>query len=412
MKQGERDSKKRVAFVQLFAEASASVDVPDEIHVVPTGAWEHPVYGEMEITSADIAEFVQNFKDRVRKDLRITAGHDNGMSGGELPAIGWFKELIDRGVKGLYAVVEWTEEGRQLLSDRAYKYFSPEFYEEYSDPETGEKRKHVLVGGALTNMPYFKELDPVVAFSEPGIINQFNEPMDLKTILAKKPEDLTSEEKAFVAEHKSELSDDQKAAFAPVLGEGDDKGGDEGDKANDGDKGQDDEGALGGGDKKVDASEGKQGKVITMSEAEVVALKNAANEGQRAFAEIEKMKLGAEVDKLVVSTSNPTGRVLPKQKDAVVELMRSLSEKQRDQFRNILNNMPKADASIFAEVGDGGQAASDLTGVSKEVDAAVKQEIKASENKLDYAGALKKVFAENPGLKTRYDAALAEGAQA
>jgi phage I-like protein len=60
----------------------------------------------------------------------ITAGHDNGGNGGELSAIGWFKELIDRGVSGLYAVVEWTGEGKQLLSDRAFKYFSPEFYEE------------------------------------------------------------------------------------------------------------------------------------------------------------------------------------------------------------------------------------------------------------------------------------------
>ena len=54
-----------------------------------TGEWQHPVYGEMKITSAGIAEFVRNFKDKVRLKLPITTGHDNGMSGGELPAIGW-----------------------------------------------------------------------------------------------------------------------------------------------------------------------------------------------------------------------------------------------------------------------------------------------------------------------------------
>src|SRR4051794_3432560 len=98
MSKKERDSKKRLALVQLFSDVSSSVDVPDEIHVVPTGAWGHPLYGAMEITSADIAEFVKNFKDKVRLDLAITQGHDNGMSGGELPAIGWFTDLIDRGV--------------------------------------------------------------------------------------------------------------------------------------------------------------------------------------------------------------------------------------------------------------------------------------------------------------------------
>jgi hypothetical protein len=89
MKQTERDSKKRIAFpIQLFAEGSADVQIPDVIQVVPTGKWDHPAYGEVEITSAHIAEFVQNFKDRVRLDIPINAGHDNGMSGGELPAIG------------------------------------------------------------------------------------------------------------------------------------------------------------------------------------------------------------------------------------------------------------------------------------------------------------------------------------
>jgi hypothetical protein len=113
MKQAERDSKKRIAFVQLFAEADASV-VPDEIHVVPTGTWSHPVYGEMEITPADIAEFVQNFSRGVRNDIPITRGHDNGMSGGELPAVAWFTELYDRGDAGLYAGVRWTDERKQL----------------------------------------------------------------------------------------------------------------------------------------------------------------------------------------------------------------------------------------------------------------------------------------------------------
>ena len=40
------------ALVLLFAEVSASVDVPDEMHIVPMGKWQHPVYGEMEIIPA------------------------------------------------------------------------------------------------------------------------------------------------------------------------------------------------------------------------------------------------------------------------------------------------------------------------------------------------------------------------
>jgi hypothetical protein len=86
-------------------------------------------------------------------------------------------------------------------------------------PPTQEIRHHVLVGGALTNKPYFKELDPVVAFSEPEIMNQFNDHMKLKDILAKKPTELSEPEKAFVREHKSELTAEQTTAFASVFDE-------------------------------------------------------------------------------------------------------------------------------------------------------------------------------------------------
>ncbi|OJW18784.1 MAG: hypothetical protein BGO51_15550 [Rhodospirillales bacterium 69-11] len=409
MKQ-QSDSKKRIAFpIQLFSDAGAGVAIPDEIHIVPTGKWDHPVYGEMEITSADVSQFVTNFKAGVRRDIPITAGHDNGMSGGELPAIGWFKELIDRGVNGLWAFVEWTAEGKGLLSDGAFKYFSPEFYETYADPETGEKYDNVLVGGALTNKPYFKELSPVVAFSEPSIMKQFNsQTMNLNDIVAKKPEDLSADEKAFLVEHKGELTDEQKATFESVIpaegGQG--EGGEgAGDGAGNGDG--NDEGGAGDG---VQASEkGKKGKQILMSEAEAAALREMANKGAKAFAEVEKMKLAAEVDKLVFSESNKDGRVLPKQKDAVVTLMLSLSEKQRDQFRNIVNNLPKAVLS-FDEIGDGGaQGGTDVTGVAKEVEDAVQGAIKASEGKLTYSAALAKVYSEKPDLKKRYEEALSAG---
>jgi phage I-like protein len=401
MKQTERDSNKRIAFpIQLFGEGSTDAQVPSEIHVVPTGKWDHPVYGEMEITTAHIREFVQNFKDKVRRDIPITQGHDNGMSGGELPAIGWFTDVVDRGVNGLWAGVRWTDEGVQLLERRAFKYFSPEFYEMYEDPETRKKYSHVLVGGALTNKPYFKELEAVVAFSEPSIIHQFSDHMELKDIVSKKAEELSDEEKEFLVEHKDELNDEQKGAFESVLSASGDEGNDgdeDGSGANDGNGDAGDDG-KGEGDKGVQASEGK-GKVITMSEAEVKALRAKADAGARAFAEVEKMKLDKEVDRLVFSQTNPDGKLLPKQKEAVVKLMRTLSEPQRDQLRNIVSNLPKISLS-FSEAGDGGK--NEPASAADEVDAKVQEKIKASEGKLNYSDALRAVFAENPDLHTRY----------
>jgi hypothetical protein len=57
------------------------------------------------------------------------------------------------------------------------------------------------------------------AFSEPAIMNQFSQSMDLKEILAKKAEDLSADEKSFVREHKDELDADQQSAFASVIEE-------------------------------------------------------------------------------------------------------------------------------------------------------------------------------------------------
>ncbi len=75
MKQQEGDSKKRIALpIQLFAKGSADVQIPDVIQVMPVGKWDHPAYGEMEITTADIAEFVKNLSDRVCRDRPTFAG--------------------------------------------------------------------------------------------------------------------------------------------------------------------------------------------------------------------------------------------------------------------------------------------------------------------------------------------------
>jgi phage I-like protein len=399
----ERDSKKRIAFVQLFAEAAASAAVPEEIHVVPTGTWNHPMYGEMEITPADIAEFVQNFSRGVRLDIPITAGHDNGMSGGELPAIGWFTELIDRGAAGLYASTKWTAEGKQLLTDGSFKYFSPEFYEQYSDPETGVKYGHVLVGGALTNKPYFKELEPVVAqFSEPDIMNQFNLDMKLKDILAKEPAKLSELEKAFVKEHKSELNAEQTTAFASVFDESAPAETEE-EKAAREEKEQGDANEAAGknrdGSVKVEASE--KGTVV-ITAAELAALRSKADKGQEAFSQVETMKLDAEVSKMIFSATNAEGRILPKSKDAIVSFMKTLSEKQRDQFRNIVNALPTS--KMFGELGDAGkQVDASETAVAK-IDALVKEAVKASEGKLSYSAALAKVTKENPKLASEYNA--------
>lgn len=408
--------------LQSFAE-TASGEVPREIHVLPVGNWSHPGYGPIVISREDIAEFKANFEKGLRRDIPITEGHEVM---DEKPAVGWFTELIDRGANGLYAVVEWTEKGKTLLAEKSYKYFSPEFYSEYEDPETRVIHSNVLVGGALTNKPYFKELDAVVMSEK--FIKQltFNEnSMNLQELLAKKAEELTDAEKAFVKEHAEELTAEQKDTFKDVLeakaeGEGDDSangGAGEGDKGGEGagdDQGDKGAGAgegagagdadKGGEGEKVEGSEGvviKNGKV-EMSLAAFKTLETKANSGFEASEALRKSNIKAEASKLVFSEQNSNGRILPKHEAKVFAFMLGLNDKQRAEFSELVSAIPAT--SKFSETGHGGNAEGTAFA---EIDTKA-QKLMSEKKGMSYADAVNRVCSENPGLASRYEQELSK----
>ena len=142
-----------------FAEA------PEWINVLPKpGSYSHPLYGMLAITSKRNANFVKNFDDQVyQKDIPIQLDleHEIKLSG----AVGYFAELRQNTDGSVDAKVTWNERGRTLIEQDAYKYFSPEFFDVWSDPATDQVYTDVLIGGALTTRPFFKEsaLRPLVA---------------------------------------------------------------------------------------------------------------------------------------------------------------------------------------------------------------------------------------------------------
>jgi hypothetical protein len=122
------------------------------------------------------------------------------------------------------------------------------------------------------------------------------------------------------------------------------------------------------------------------------------------------MKLETEVEKLVFSSANAEGKILPKSKGAVVSFMKTLSEKQRDQFRNIINAMPARNSKLFSELGDGGKENTGKVTAAEKLEEAVQEAIKASEGKLGYSAALAKVTKEQPKLASEYTAEMNGGA--
>jgi hypothetical protein len=278
--------------------------------------------------------------------------------------------------------VEWTPEGIKLLSDKAFKFFSPEMCRDYEDPETHQFYRNVMTGGALTKSPYFKELESIV-FSEKGKINSNNfndKTMNLQELLAKDITTLTDEEKAFIKANAAELTDEQKASHTAIIEEAaaDDKeetaeeknarehkeadekaakekadteaaniaAGLNADGSAKADEGAGEGGADGEG---IKASEKKN---VTISASEFNALKKKADEGALAFAELETAKLNTAVNALMFTESNKTGSFLPKGKDSVLEFMKTLNPAQRLAFNDVLKHVVK-DVSKFKEEGDG-----------------------------------------------------------
>lgn len=125
------------------------------VHALPVGAFKHPVYGTIEITPDRVKTFQDNVKTKVRGiDPSINYNHDN-----KDVAAGWVKDAEAR-VDGLWLFVEWVKTAAQKIKDKEWRYFSSEFEDEWEDTQ-GKKHKDVILGGALTNRPFMKNLVPI-----------------------------------------------------------------------------------------------------------------------------------------------------------------------------------------------------------------------------------------------------------
>lgn len=370
-----------------------------ELQVLKPGQWDHPAYGMVEITPEIQQEFADNFKRDLRAHsstigLPIDEEHysDRG-------ATGWIKDLINKGNEGLFAIVEWNVKGRELIKNAIYRFFSPEFYFQYEDPEDRRLYNNVLVGGALTNRPYFKGLNPVV-LSE----NIIHKHMDLKEIVKKVFADLSDGEKSFITSHFSELTEDELTKFSELFKEGDvckladgsdgvlspDKDGkmvcmsakdaaakkasekdaadkkakEEADK-----KKEEEEAAKKKAEEDAAAAEAAKnnGNNLGMSESKIKELQKQAEDGIKASEKLKKIEMSDKIDGFIYSETNlEKGKLPVSLKDKVSEFAMSLNESQMTKFFEIIEGMPSA--KLFSELGESALAANDGSVAPKGVD--------------------------------------------
>lgn len=134
------------------------------IQIFPFGHWTHPVFTDTTVTRETAEQYVKNFHDNVRRQ-KISTDYDHGQDKAKgNKASG---EYLDMEVRedGVYALLEFTETAFSEIAAGEWKYFSPLFYDVWDDHETEETFENVVVGGALTNNPWMKDMVPI-NFSE------------------------------------------------------------------------------------------------------------------------------------------------------------------------------------------------------------------------------------------------------
>ncbi len=408
---------KRLIAIQAAEDGSA----PAEIELLQTGEWNTPWHGHFVITKENLEEYKNNAEAGVRKGLPIDLEHNS--SGG---AVGWLGEdgfTIKSNAAGgfsLWGSVTWTPKGQQLVKDREYRFFSPEFADEdYEDPEhAGVFLDNVLIGGGLTNRPLFKNLTAVAASDGTGkaqksltadntsniiYLSEDANTMDLQALLAKKSDELTAEEKAFVVEHKDELTDEQvtELTTAGVLeDDADDSADDDADDAADDAAGDADDDQPETPEAKEARAAAEKAGLRVVSAADYKKLEDKAAKGEQAHEALARKASEEHVASLLFNDKTNTGKLPIAAKDNLVEFYHGLNDKQKKAFDKITEQMP--DMKLFSQVGDGGQ--SQIGTAAGEVNAAAGELMeKDKTGKLTLGAAIRNVLASDKALATRYN---------
>lgn len=203
---------------RLMHELKVAAEVGDVswIPYLPVpGDYKHPTYGNIVITEGRNKRFMDNFRSAVyQSELPVDAEHSTKLSG----AFGYVTDMRQNDDGSVDAKVRWTDRGKAAMSEERFKYFSPEWWDEWQDPMSQETYRDVAVGGALTTRPFFKEKALRPLFATEGAL-------EIRMGDKSSPIRFTKEEPS-MAKKDQDTKDTKKAgfvsAFKKALGLGDD----------------------------------------------------------------------------------------------------------------------------------------------------------------------------------------------
>lgn len=371
-------------------EADAQGALPKTIQLLRAGSWNTPWHGDFDISPEDIHQFVSNYQANIglpvdsEGKIQVNYSHRSHEK-----AAGWLSNLRAEEVEGvmsLMADVEWTPAGAQALADGEFRYISPEFNPRALPWEDPEQEWHmvanVLTGAGLTNIPLFKKLKKVAASERPleptgsSKTSTKGERMTFKLdeLRGKEASQISADERAFLEDHKADLTADELKALDIKADE------------------QPQKPAT-----KVEADTKDQ---VTISASELADLKASA-----ARAEVFAQKLEQKEASDFADARIKAGQVKSDEKDALTAILLASSGDQRTAIEAFVAGLPENERlkKGSQELGDGG---SDAKSAGQKLDEAAKAIITASEadgKQKSYGDALVQARRENKELADEAD---------
>lgn len=392
-----------------IVEADASGALPDRIEILRAGTWPASSNkGPLEITVVDLAEMKANFEAGVgvpgqgQTGLPIDFMHEDFAK-----AAGWMTQLTIEG-DVLYATVEWSQAGRDAVLNKEFKCVSPSFYPaclgQWTDPENADiTARNVLVGAGLTNIPFFKDLKPIMASNnspssaEDNIIYIASEKetrMPTLEDVLNKDTALDENDKAVLVEanNKGELTAEQQEKYGFEVTR----------QTTESKKVESDNKIDAATKQKIEAAAVEAYKKSLESNGQVVVDASRIEKLEASNEEIQKERAGEFVD-----THIKRGAIKADARDLWVDKLVKADKDDREFLEAALKNMKDDPAMTGKQGGSNGVEVS----ATEEIDKLANEKIEAatkSGQTLSYGDAVEKVLKEKPELEKQRQAEVTE----
>lgn len=389
-----------------IVEADSSGRLPSRIEILRAGEWpDTSTKGKLKITVGDLYEMKSNFDRGIgvpgqgQTGLPVDFMHEEWDK-----AAAWIKSLeIENEI--MFASVEWSKAGEEAVLNKEFKCVSPSFYPAclgtWTDPENADNTaRNVLVGAGLTNIPFFKDLKPIMASNtsksseeDKNIIYIASEKeTNMPTLDEVRVKDVPAneEEKKLLVEanNKGELTreEQEKFGFEVTKKEGEKV---DATKIDADTKAKIEAAAVEAYKKQVEADLKKDGKVVVEA-SRIEALEASAKDYETKKAE------------QFVDAHIGRGAIKADQRDTWVDRLVNASTADRELFENTLKDLPDNEAMNGKKGDDAGVDATASQLIEQKAKALVEAAVKESKT-LDIGAAMSQVMASEPDLAKRYN---------